>query len=311
MNSLSVVIPVYNAEQSLEKLCDQLIPALELIAADFEVILIDDGSIDQSWSMISKLTSRDPHIHGIKLSRNYGQHNALLCGIRAAQFETIVTMDDDLQNPVSEIPKLLGKLDEGFDVVYGNPRVKQFSFLRNLATRLTKIVLQGVMGAENAKNVSAFRAFRTRLRDGFNSYDSPYVSIDVLLTWVTSNFAAIEVEHVARTVGESNYTFKMLAFHAIDLMTGFSTLPLRIASIMGFIFTLFGFFVLAWVTGRYLIFNTSVPGFPFLASIISIFSGAQLFTLGVFGEYLARIHFRTMKKPAYCIFLTTNEITKT
>jgi glycosyltransferase involved in cell wall biosynthesis len=306
MNSLSVVIPVYNAEQNLEKLCAQLLPALDEIADDFEVILVDDGSADQSWRVVTELRSKNEHVHGIKLSRNYGQHNALLCGIRAARFEVIITMDDDLQNPVSEIPKLLRKLDEGFDVVYGSPKIKQFSFFRNLATRLTKLVLQGIMGAENAKNVSTFRAFRARLRDGFSNYDSPYVSVDVLLTWATSSFTAIEVDHLQRNAGESNYTLKMLASHAIDLMTGFSTVPLRIASVIGFVFTLFGFVVLAWVVGRFLFYDTSVPGFPFLASIIAIFSGAQLFALGIFGEYLARMHFRTMKKPAYCILATTS-----
>jgi glycosyltransferase involved in cell wall biosynthesis len=307
MNSLSVVIPVYNSEQSLEKLCAQLLPALETLTDDFEVILVDDGSADQSWQEIVELRARDKHIRGIKLSNNYGQHNALLCGIRAAEFEMIITMDDDLQNPVSEIPKLLDKLAEGFDVVYGAPKIRKFSFLRNLATRLTKLVLQGIMGVENANNVSAFRIFRTRLRDGFSDYASPYVSIDVLLTWATSNFAAIKVDHLPRSDGKSNYTFKMLASLAIDLMTGFSIIPLRFASVVGFVFTLFGFFVLAWVIGRFLFYGSSVPGFPFLASIIAIFSGVQLFTLGIFGEYLARIHFRTMKKPAYNILISTDE----
>jgi len=308
MSTCSIIIPVFNAEQNLEKLHKQLVPAVEAIASDFEIILIDDRSIDASWEVITKLQKSDSRVQGIRLSRNYGQHNALLCGIRAAQFETIITMDDDLQNPASEISKLTDMLKDGFDVVYGTPKTKQFNVLRNFATRLTKLVLQGVMGADNAKNVSAFRAFKTQLRDGFVTYNSPYVSIDVLLTWTTSNFTAVEVEHLPREAGKSNYSFRMLAAHAIDLMTGFSTVPLRFASVMGFVFTLFGFLVLAWVIGRVLLFDASVPGFPFLASIIAIFSGAQLFTLGVFGEYLARIHFRTMKKPAYCICTTTKEL---
>ena len=301
MSSLSIVIPVFNATECLEKLCAQLMPVLDSLVDDFEILLVDDGSVDQSWSVIVELQVQYRHIRGIKLSRNYGQHNALLCGIRAAEFETIITMDDDLQNPVSEIPKLLNKLHEGYDVVYGTPAEQQHGLLRNLASRLTKLALQGVMGAETATKVSAFRAFRTRLRQGFESYRSPYVSIDVLLTWSTSSFTAIKVEHAQREQGESNYTMRKLIAHAFNLVTGFSTFPLQLASMTGFAFMFFGVGILVWVVGRYLIFGGNVEGFSFLASIIAIFSGVQLFTLGVFGEYIARIHFRTMDKPPYVI----------
>ncbi len=308
MNSLSIVIPVFNAALTLEKLYEQLIEAVEGLTEEFEVILVDDSSLDASWEIIVGIQKGDSRVRGIRLSRNFGQHNALLCGIRTARFETVVTMDDDLQHPVSEISKLINKLEEGHDVVYGTSATRQFGFSRNLATRLTKQTLKGMMGSEAAKNVSAFRAFKTQLVDAFGHYDSPFVSIDVLLTWATSNFSAVEVEHKPRELGKSNYTLRKLASHAIDLTTGFSALPLRLSSMMGLLFTGFGFLVLAWVVGRYLITGDSVPGFPFLASIISIFSGAQLLTLGVFGEYLARIHFRTMKKPAYNVLMTTDKM---
>lgn len=301
MSSVSVVIPVFNAAQSLEKLCQQLVPAMELITDDFEVIFVEDCSADGSWKIITMLQESDRRVRGIRLGRNYGQHNALLCGIRAAQFDTIITMDDDLQNPVSELSKLLVKLDEGFDVVYGTPKQQQHGFLRNLASSMIKLSLQNVMGAETARNVSAFRAFKTRLREGFNRYNSPYVSIDVLLTWATSSFIAIEVEHLPREVGVSNYTVGKLISHAFNLVTGFSTLPLQLASMTGFVFTLFGAGILIWTVGRYFILGTSVQGFTFLVSIIAIFSGVQLFALGIFGEYLARIHFRTMDRPPYVI----------
>lgn len=301
MSSVSVVIPVYNAESSLEKLYGQLITAMEDITDKFEVVMVEDHGEDKSWDIISGLAAGDARIHGIRLSRNYGQHNALLCGIRAAQYETIVTMDDDLQNPVSEIRILLDKLAEGYDVVYGTPQQEQHGLFRNMASRMTKLALQGGMGVETARNVSAFRAFRTRLREGFRNYRSPFVSIDVLLSWSTSSFSAVKVRHEPRAAGQSNYTMGKLVRHAFNLMTGFSTLPLQIASLVGFMFTLFGFGVLIWVVGRYFIMGSSIPGFPFLASIIAIFSGAQLFALGIFGEYLARIHFRTMDRPAYVI----------
>jgi len=301
MTSLSVVIPIYNASMNLDALYEHTLNALKEIHEEFEILLVEDHSQDNSWEIIKRLSEMDARVRGIRLSRNFGQHNALLCGIRAAKFDTIVTMDDDLQNPPSEIPRLLEKLNEGYDVVYGTPEKQRHGILRDMASSMTKIALQSGMGVNTARNVSAFRAFRTWLRKGFQDYQGPFVSIDVLLTWSTSNFTSIVVRHDERVAGKSNYTLGKLINHAINLMTGFSTLPLQIASIMGFVFTLFGFGVLAWVLGRYFIIGGSIPGFPFLASIIAIFSGAQLFALGVFGEYLARIHFRTMDRPPYLV----------
>jgi undecaprenyl-phosphate 4-deoxy-4-formamido-L-arabinose transferase len=199
------------------------------------------------------------------MSRNCGQHNALLCGIRAAQHEIIMTMDDDLQHPVSEIAPMLAALTPEYDVVYGAPQTEQHGVLRNAASRLTKIALTSAMGAETAGNVSAFRVFRARLREGFRDYRSPFVSIDVLLTWTTSRFTAIRVRHEPRAIGESGYTVGKLIRHALNLMTGFSTHPLQIASFAGFVFMLFGLSVLAWVLVHYMLYGSAVPGFAFLA----------------------------------------------
>jgi len=261
--------------------------------------------LDGSWDVISRLAREYDWISGVNLMRNYGQHNALLCGIRMANYEIIVTIDDDLQHPPEEIPKLVDKLGESYDVVYGTPQKEQHGLWRDLASLVTKIALQSAMGAKTARNVGAFRVFRTELRDAFANYKSPFVSIDVLLTWGTKRFAAIAVQHEPRRVGTSNYTFRKLVTHALNMMTGFSTLPLQFASMIGFLFTFFGLGVLAYVLGRYIVDGRSVPGFVFLASIIAIFSGAQLFALGIIGEYLARMHQRTMEKPAYLVRSTT------
>jgi len=300
MLTVSVVIPVYRAEQTLPELYRQLIVAMEQNAPVFEIIFVEDGGGDKSWSIITDLARTDHRVRGIRMSRNYGQHNALLCGIRAARYDLIMTMDDDLQHPVSEIALMLAALGD-YDVVYGAPQTEQHGFLRDFASRLTKIALASAMGAETARSVSAFRVFRTRLREGFREYRSPSVSIDVLLTWTTARFTAIKVRHVPRANGVSGYTVGKLIRHAINLMTGFSTLPLQIASVIGFVFVLVGVSILIFVAITYLIHGSTVPGFAFLASMIAIFSGAQLFALGIFGEYLARMHFRSMDRPAYVI----------
>ena len=297
-NSISIVIPVYNSEQCLPVLVERINSVLSAFCQQFEVILVNDGSKDQSWRVISDLVASYEWVAGINLMRNYGQHNALLCGIQTAQYEVIVTIDDDLQHPPQEIPKLLHKLSEGYDVVYGTPQKEQHGLWRYFAARITRIVLKNAMGVvDNASNVSAFRAFRAQVCNAFADYRSPFVSIDVLLAWGTTKFCAIAVRHEQRYQGISNYTLRTLLIHASNMLTGFSTLPLQLASFIGFGFTVFGFFVLAYGIGRYFIQGASIPGFPFLASIIAIFSGAQLFSLGIIGEYLARMHFRTMGKP--------------
>jgi undecaprenyl-phosphate 4-deoxy-4-formamido-L-arabinose transferase len=299
--SISVVVPVFNSEASLPELIRRLHRVLASITLRFEVILVNDGSRDRSWQVIQQLTGDYPWVRGISLARNYGQHNALLCGIRAARNEIIVTMDDDLQHPPEQIPSLLGKMEEGFDVVYGYPHKQQHGVLRDLASEITKLALRNSMGVETARHVSAFRAFRTQTRDAFADYHGPFVSIDVLLTWGTNRFSALPVQHDARTLGTSNYTVLKLFTHAMNMMTGFTTWPLQAANLLGFCCTGFGAVILLFVLGRYFLFGTTVQGFTFLASTIAIFSGAQLLALGIIGEYLARMHFRMMDRPAFCI----------
>jgi len=299
--SISVIVPVYNSEAILPDLIKRLAPALASIATQYELILVNDASRDQSWTVIKQLSASFPWIRGINLMRNYGQHNALLCGIRAARHAILVTMDDDLQHPPEDIAKLLAKSDEGYDVVYGTTRAGRQGVWREWASHITRWVLRRAMQVEIAGDVSPFRVIRGRTCEAFANYGSPFVSIDVLLSWGTSRFASVPVAQEARHSGKSTYTVRKLISHALTMMTGFSTWPLRLANIVGFAFTLFGLAVLAFVIARYLIAGGSVPGFPFLASVIAIFSGAQLFALGVIGEYLARMHFRMMERPPYVV----------
>jgi glycosyltransferase involved in cell wall biosynthesis len=296
-----VVVPAYRSALSLPELVRKLEPVLEGAASEYELIIVDDGSGDGTWQVIEELSQRRDWVRGVRLMRNYGQHNALLCGIRRARHELTVTLDDDLQHPAEEIPKLLKKLGPETDVVYGTPAVEQHGLWRDVATQVTKFALQSAMGAPIARKAGAFRVFRTQLRDAFATYDAPYVSVDVLLTWATTRFDAILVRHEPRTIGVSNYTFRKLVVHALNMLTGFSTWPLRLASMIGFFFTLVGTVALLYVVIHFLIAGGVVPGFSFLASMIAIFSGAQLFALGIIGEYLGRMHARSMQQPTYIV----------
>jgi undecaprenyl-phosphate 4-deoxy-4-formamido-L-arabinose transferase len=298
---ISAVVPAYNSELSLPELVRRLEPVLASAATDYELIVVDDSSRDGTWRVIEGLARDHAWVRGVHLMRNYGQHNAVLCGIRLARYELTVTLDDDLQHPPEEIPKLLAELSADTDVVYGPPARETHGLWRDLASQVTKIALQSAMGAPIARKAGPFRLFRTRLRDAFAGYDGPYVSIDVLLTWGTTRFTAVEVRHEPRTLGTSNYTFRKLVVHALNMVTGFSTWPLQLASMIGFFFTVVGTVALFYVVIKFLIQGGSVPGFSFLASMIAIFSGAQLFSLGIIGEYLARMHARTMQHPTYSV----------
>ncbi len=298
---VSVVVPAFNSELSLPELVRRLELVLKAAAHEYELILVDDCSRDSTWQVIEQLVREHDWVSGVHLMRNYGQHNALLCGIRLARHDVCVTLDDDLQHPPEEIPKLLERLNAGADVVYGTPEREQHGFWRDIATQVTKFALQSAMGAPIARKAGAFRMFRTQLRQAFAGYDGPYVSIDVLLTWGTTRFDAVTVRHEPRMLGTSNYTLRKLVVHAVNMLTGFSTWPLQLASLTGFTFTVIGTLALFYVVIRYLIQGGTVPGFSFLASMIAIFSGAQLFSLGIIGEYLARMHARSMQHPTYAV----------
>ena len=304
--SLSIVVPVFNAENSLTTLVERLHPVLRDAARTFEVILVDDGSADGSWRVIEQLHARYDWVRGLRMMRNYGQHNATLCGIRDARGGVLVTMDDDLQHPPEQIPVLLARLEQGFDVVYGSPVAERHGLWRDLASRITKLALQSVLGARTARQVSGFRVMRTHLREAFADFRGAFVTIDVLLTWATTRFDAVRIPHEYRKIGRSNYTFFKLVIHALNMLTGFSTLPLQFASLLGFAAMLLGVALLCMVLVRYLIHGVVMPGFTFLASVICLFSGTQLFTLGMMGEYLARMHHRMMERPIYAVAERTN-----
>lgn len=300
---ISVVVPVYNGSDTIPQLAEEIGRVLPVVADEFELVLVNDDSPDQSWSVISELAQTHPWVRGIDLMRNYGQHSATLCGIREARYEIIVIMDDDLQNLPREIPKLLEKLAEGYDVVYGVARKRQQVWWKRLASVIIKRAIAYVMGLRTVRDIGAFKAFRADLRKSFEDFHGPDVLVDVLLSWGTTRFASVKVDEAPRTVGKSNYSLFKLIKVSLLVLTSYTTIPLRFASIVGFFFTLFGVGVLTYVLTIYFTLG-SIEGFPFLASTITIFSGVQLFALGIIGEYLARVFERTGGRPTYTIART-------
>lgn len=298
---ISVIVPVYNSAPQIGELVERVVAALQRYGTEFELILVNDQSADESWQKIEEEATKHSCVTGINLAKNSGQHNALLCGIRLARYSVCVTLDDDMQFKPEDIPQLLNKLHEGFDLVYGTPLQQQHGTWRNFASLATKLALNALMGAEMARHLSPFRAFRTKLRNAFEDATVDVTLIDVLLSWGTSRFSSVRVQHVPRSIGKSTYSFSKLVLCALNMITGFTTIPLRVATINGLLCVGVGLLLLVYVFYRYIENGGSVPGFPFLASVIIIFSGAQLFALGIIGEYIGRIYTRTLKRPSYVI----------
>jgi undecaprenyl-phosphate 4-deoxy-4-formamido-L-arabinose transferase len=302
---VSVVVPVYRGAASIGELRQRLEATFDASGIDWEVIFVDDGSPYDSWRVITGMQAESPHVVGLQMSRNFGQHAALLAGIRAARYATTVTMDDDLQHRPETLPALLAALTDDLDLVYGVSTEEEHARWRNLSSRLVKGAMAASVGAEMARQASALRALRTGLREGWTGVSDPFIAIDVLLSWVTTRHTAVLIPMDKRRHGRSNYGMRRLVRHAVNMLTGFSTKPLRIVTWMGFCAGVFGFGTLAYVEIRHFTTEESVPGFAFLASLVSILAGVQLLGLGVIGEYLGRMHFRSMQRPMYVVRLVS------
>lgn len=294
---VSVVVPCYRSASTLPKLVERL---YALPDDDFEVILVVD-SIDDTWDVASELAGKYEQVQAIRMARNYGQHNALIAGIRAARHDVIVTMDDDLQHPPEEIPKLLAALTDDVDLVYGIPDREEHGFVRSLASRIVKAGMAGAMDIRDANVLSAFRVFRSFLRSGFDQVHGPHVSVDVALHWTTTRIAAVTVRMDERTEGRSGYTFTSLVKHALNMMMGYSTRPLRAVTYLGLLIGGSGLLLAIRLVVLYYQGETKVAGFTTVATMIALFSSAQMIAIGVLGEYLGRVHASGMGRPTYVI----------
>jgi glycosyltransferase involved in cell wall biosynthesis len=306
-HSLSIVIPVYNSERSIVELVRGVHEVFENHGSPVEIILVDDGSTDGSWAAIASLAADHGGVKAVRMMRNFGQHNALLAGMRLAKHEVIVTMDDDLQHPPDQIPLLLQALTGDVDLVYGFAEREEHGQLRSAASRLVKLALSFTLKSSVARRVSSFRAFRRGLSQAFAHNADPSLTLDVLLSWATTRIVVVSVRMEQRRYGASNYTVKRLVQHALNMITGYSAAPLRFVAYLGVAFSGFGFCILVFVLARYALLGTRVPGFTFLSALIAVFSGAQMFALGIIGEYLGRMHFRSMNRPQYLIRETIPE----
>lgn len=301
MGGLSVIIPVYIGQATLRDVVARCVRELGRCNHPWELILVDDGSPDGSWEVIERLQAEDPeHVTAIRLMRNFGQHNALMCGLRHARGQYIITMDDDGQHPPEEIPRLIQAIEQtGADVVYGVPKSRSHAAWRNLGSRIVtgfyKLVFRSKV------TTSAFRIMRRDVVDAILAYDLNYTYIDGLLAWNTDRIAQVEVEHRPRQNGRSGYSLGKLLTLALNLFTNFSLLPLQAVSLVGFVVALLGLGLGAYYLVLYVTGNIAVPGYASTIVAILVLGGLQLLSLAIMGEYLGRVHLNINRKPQYTI----------
>jgi undecaprenyl-phosphate 4-deoxy-4-formamido-L-arabinose transferase len=294
--ALSIVIPVYNGAGSIGELVGAL---QELdVPGGHEIILVNDGSPDDSLAVCKRLLSaaRAP-MTVLNLARNFGEHNAVMAGLRHARGAYVITMDDDLQNPPGEVLRLLAYTEaSGKDVVYTRYAQKFHASWRNLGSRFSNRVADFVLEKPKGLYLSSFRCMTAFTARAIADYAGPFPYVDGLIMQVTQSIGALEVEHLPRMAGRSNYTLRRLVRLWLNLFVNFSVMPLRLSTLSGFALSLLGLFGFAWVVTEALVSSTP-PGWASLAAAVLLLSGVQLLILGLIGEYLGRLYLTLNRKP--------------
>lgn len=297
----SVVIPVYNSEKSLNELIYRIDKVFSSIKKKYEIVFVNDNSRDNSWEVLKNLAKKNNNIKLINLMKNFGQHNALMCGFNHVDGKYIITMDDDLQHPPEEILKLIKKINEGYEVVYGQYLDKKHRFYRNIGSNFINLFMKKITGIKC--KITAFRIISKNVIDKIIKFDNYNVVIEVCLSKVLSNryINYCYVKHDKRKYGKTNYTFKKLFLLAFDTIFNFTIIPLRLSTYTGLFFSLFSFIIGIFYLYQYFMNQISVNGFTALILSITFFSGIILFVLGIIGEYIGRMYIGLNKKPQYII----------
>lgn len=301
-NLVSIVIPVYNGAKSIANLVSLLIDTLQ-IKYKLEIVLVNDCSPDNSEEIcIAVFEKYKEIVKFFSLSKNVGEHNAVMAGLNQVTGDYTVIMDDDFQNPVSEVIKLIEyAIETNNDVVYTFYDKKEHSYFRNLGSKFNDIVANVLLKKPKKLYLSSFKIINKFLVEEIIKYNLPFPYIDGLILRTTNNIGKIRVEHSKRAEGKSNYTLKKLVSLWMNMFTNFSILPLRFSLGIGFFFSLFGFgYGIFAIIEKFL--NPNLPmGYTTIIILVSLFSGIQLMALGMVGEYLGRMFMSQNKKPQYSI----------
>ena len=295
----SVVVPVYNEEGNVQALAARAVAVMQDIGAEFELLFVDDGSRDRTPDLLRELAARDERIRVVRFTRNYGQEAAVEALYLNARGRWLIQMDGDLQNPPEEIPKLIAKKEEGYDVVYGVRQARQDSLFRKAASRTMQWSMRSMMEIELPDDVSTFRLMSAPIARLVAALPERRKFFSALLVWSGARIGTVRVKHEARHTGRTHYNFTKLLNHTFDLIVGFSSKPLRYIGTLGFVFALLGFGLGTWVIARKLLWDYGNIGWPSLFAAVVILGGVQLIATSVIGEYIARIYVQAQARPLY------------
>ncbi|MBI4707814.1 MAG: glycosyltransferase [Candidatus Omnitrophica bacterium] len=300
--ALSILIPVYNSERTIDRLVEELIRDLGSLFK-LEIILVNDNSVDRSEEVCISLF--DKHRETVKfysLSKNVGEHSAVMAGLNRVTGDFAVIMDDDFQNPISAVVKLVNTaLENNYDVVYSYYEQKRHNLFRNMGSWLNDKAANLMLKKPSGLYLSSFKVLNNFLVNEIIKYKAPFPYIDGLILQITDKIGTVKVEHHERKEGKSGYTLRKLVSLWLNMFTNFSILPLRLSIILGLIFASLGLFLGVKTTIEKLIDPDLPVGFASLLISISIFGGIQLVMLGMVGEYIGRIFLSLNKKPQYTI----------
>jgi glycosyltransferase involved in cell wall biosynthesis len=306
MPQLAIVVPVFNSATTLQELADRLSQVCSSLNLDWELHLIDDGSADQSWVLIEQLAQRDTRIQGIRLTRNFGQHHALTAGLDACDADWVVLMDADLQDRPEEIPALLNKARDGFDVVLARRTERADAWGKQWSARLFYRVFGWLTGTRWDPAVGVFRVLSRAVVQELRGMREHLRFVAGLVDWLGFPTASVNVRHVARTSGQSQYTLTRLLRLAGAAVVAHADRPLWVAVIAGFLCA-FGAFVFAgWVAFRYLWFGSPVTGWSSLIAAVAMLGGVTITFLGVLGLYVARMFAEVKGRPLYVVRTRVN-----
>lgn len=297
--SVSVVIPTFERGDAIAGLVDSIIR--HTAARLCEIILVDDGSSLKSWRGVQSVALSTERVIAMRLSRNVGQHAALLAGIRQAVGDILVTMDDDFQNPPNQIVPLVSLIDRDTDLVYGLPKGRSFSISRKLYSYVYRVLMSRIGGVRHVRRFSQFRAFKRDLRDAFGSTEGPSIAIDAMLLWTTERIGFYEVTYEENRNTHSRYRFRSLMRHAIDSVTTYGRRPLQFFGLIGVIGAGLSCIVGIVLICLRIVSGAAVPGFAFLAVFTAFVGSLQLLSLAVIGEYVGRINSRSLGQPGYWV----------
>ena len=303
---ISILIPCYNSSKSLEQVIDLVKEEFEKQNKyTFEVVLVNDYSSDNTYEVIKKIANKYEFVKGIDLAKNFGQHNALMAAMQFAKGDIIMGMDDDLQTHPSQLFKLIDKLEEGFDIVYGKYPEKKHSFFRNLGSKFNNFTVRKLIGKPKGLTACSFWCARKYVIDEIIKYKNYNAHIQGLFLRTTSKITNVEIEHFSRQYGKSNYNLKKL----LKLWGGclnFSILPLRISFFIGIVFSMFGFIGAAYILIKKIIDTSFVAGWSSIMCVLFVFFGITLLSLGLIGEYLGRVLLSINNTPQFVIRETIN-----